>query len=113
VKGEKHSKSKVKKLKKVDSVKEQAKIEFANYATPAWRLEQAVQTVCGINNEIQEPNIKLTGDVIRAVIKDVMKEESDVLAEKGLEPKEVNAYISKIVSKWFREYLDKEIGLSL
>jgi len=110
-KGEKHAKSKVKTLKKVDSVKEQAKVDFANYATPAWRLEQAWQTVFGINNEIKEPDIKFTGEFLKAVVNDVMKEELDVMAEKGLEPKEVNGMISKVARRWFMDELDKGIGL--
>lgn len=109
VKGEKHSKSKVKKIKKVDSELEQKKIDFANYATPAWRLEQAWQKLFGLNNEKIEPDIKFTGDFIRLVIKDIMKEELDILSEKNLEPKQVNSFISKISSKWFREELDKII----
>lgn len=111
VKGSKHSKTKVKKLKKVDSVKEQAKREFANYATPAWRLEQMYQELYGINNEKGEPNIKDTGDFIKLVIKDVMKEEMDVMYKKGLTPKEVNSLISRISANWFKEQLDKYVGL--
>jgi hypothetical protein len=109
VKGEKHSRSKVKTLKPVDSVKEQKLIDFANYATPAWRLEQAWQEVFGINNEKEEPNQKRIGDIIRLVIKDVWKEESDIAFEKGIEPKEVNGKISRIVSNWIQEELNKEV----
>jgi hypothetical protein len=109
VKGEKHSRSKVKTLKPVDSVKEQKLIDFANYATPAWRLEQAWQEVFGINNEKEEPNQKRIGDIIRLVVKDVWKEESDIAFEKGIEPKEVNGKISRIVSNWIQEELNKEV----
>lgn len=109
IKGEKHSESKVKTLKPVDEVKEQNKIDFANYATPAWRLEQAWQTVFGIDNEKESPDIKMTGPFLKAVVNDVMKEEMDVLAERGLEPKEVNGLISKVARTWFMEELDKEI----
>lgn len=109
VKGEKHSKSKVKTLKPVDNEKEQAKIDFANYATPAWRLEQAFQNLFGIENEKNEPNIKFMGDFIRAVINDIMKEELDILLEKNIEPKEVNSKISTIARDWFKEELDKII----
>lgn len=106
-KGEKHSASNVKTLKPVDSAKEQVKIDFANYATPAWRLEQAWQTVFGIANEKREPDIKATGDFLRAVMADVMKEELDTMSEKGLEPKEVNSYIAKVAKQWFTEELAK------
>ena len=112
IKGEKHSASKVKTLKPVDEVKEQAKIDFANYACSAARLEQAWQAVFGIENEIMEPTVKATGDFIRAVIQDVMKEELDILAEKELEPKEVNSKISLVARRWFMEELDKDAGIN-
>lgn len=109
VKGEKHSKSKVKTLKPIDEEKEKVKIEFANYACSPGRLEQAWQTVFGIDNEIQEPDVKLTGDFLRAVMHDVIKEESDIMTEKGLEPKMVGSVISKIARTWFMTELDNNV----
>ncbi len=106
VKGEKHSVSKVKTLKPVDDIKEQAKIDFANYACNPDRLEQAWQTVFGLNHELLEPDIKATGNFLRAVITDVHKEESDILASKNLEPKDVNSTISKLARQWFMQELD-------
>ena len=109
VKGEKHSKSKVKTLKPVDEAKEQKKVDFVNVnACTSSRLEQAWQTVFGIENETMEPSVKATGDFLKAVIKDVMKEEMDILSDLGLEPKEVNGMISKVARTWFMEQLDKE-----
>ena len=110
VKGEKHANSKVKTLKPVDEAKEQVKIDFANSACAAVRLEQAWQTTFGIENEKSKPTIALTGTFLRAVITDVMKEEQDIMAEKGLEPKDVNGMISKVARQWFMEELDKEAG---
>ncbi len=109
VKGEKHSSSKVKTLKPVDDVKEQAKIDFANYACTPDRLEQAWTLIFGINHEIMEPDISQTGSFLRAVITDTMKEESDILASKNLEPKDVNATISKLARQWFMQELDNHI----
>lgn len=111
VKGEKHSRSKVKTLKSVDLEKEQAKIDFANYSCKAFRLEQAWEELFGIDNEKQGPTVKLTGEFLRLVTKDIIKEESDIMAEKGLEPKEIGRDISKIAKTWFMEQLDKEAGL--
>ncbi len=110
-KGENHSKSKVKTLKPVDEVKEQAKIDFANYVCTADRLMQAWEKTFQVGGDEIIPTVKMTGDFLRAVIKDVMKEEMDILAEKGLEPKEVNGMISKVARIWFMEQLDKEAGL--
>ncbi len=109
VKGEKHSVSRVKTLKPVDDVKEQAKIDFANYVCNPDRLEQAWQTTFGFNHELMEPDIKATGNFLKAVIADVYKEESDILASKNLEPKEVNANISKLARQWFMQELDNHI----
>lgn len=111
VKGEKHSKSKVKKLPVVDEAKEREKIDFANYACSPSRLEQAWQETFGINNEKNVPDIRFTGDFLRNIIKDVMKEEMDILGEKGLEPKDVNSLISKISRQWFMSELNKEAGI--
>lgn len=111
VKGDKHSVSKVKTLKKVDDEKLNKIIETVNKVVPAWRLEQMyAETFDTINGGKGE--IKRTGDFLRAVIKDVMKEELDVIVAAGLEPKEINKKISVVARTWFMEQLDKESGLS-
>jgi len=114
VKGEKHSRGhgRVKKLNPTDEVFEQKKIDFVNNtACQEFRLEQAWQSVFGIGNEIQEPTVKATGDFLRAVVADVMKEESDLMAEAGLEPKDVNGMISRVARAWFMLALDVEAGI--
>lgn len=106
VKGEKHSTTKVKTLKPVDEEKEKIKIEFVNnHACKAWRLEQMYQEVFDTLNG-GTGDIKRTGDFIRSVIKDVMKEEGDVMIEMGIDPKEVNGSISKVARTWFMEKLE-------
>lgn len=107
VKGDKHSKSKVKTLNPVDEEQEKIKIEFANYACSSGRLEQAWQTVFGINNETQEPDIKFTGNFLKAVMNDVIKEENDIMLDKGIEPKMISSLVSKIARTWFMTELDK------
>ena len=108
IKGESHANSKVKTLKPVDEAKENAKIEFANYACPAWRLEQMYQETFDTLNGGQG-DIKGTGAFLKAVVSDVMKEELGKMGEAGLEPKEVNGMISKVARKWFMEQLDREV----
>ena len=108
-KGENHSKTKVKVLTPVDEEKEQAKREFANYACKADRLEQAWDKTFDIGGENITPTIALTGTFMRAVISDITKEETDVMNDMKLEPKEVNKYISVVARRWFMEQLDKEI----
>jgi hypothetical protein len=41
------------------------------------------------------------GDLIRWVINDVIKEESDTLVKNGLEPKDVNKHVSNRVREMF------------
>jgi len=109
VKGEKHSVSKVKTLKPVDEIKEQAKIDFANYACNAERLEQAWQNLFGINNEKQLPDITFMGNFIKSVMKDIIEEESDILFEKSLTPKDISKQVSFISKEWFNEELNNII----
>lgn len=107
VKGESHANSKVKTLKPVDDIKEQKKIELAVAVTPAWRLEQMYQETFDTLNG-GKGDIALTGTFLRAVIKDVMKEEIDKFIEAELETKDINRIISSIAKNWFMEKLDQE-----
>ena len=108
LKGEKHSSTKVKTLNPLDEAKERDKIEFANYACSASRLEQAWDATFarGSSNE-RSPSIKATGDFIRTVIKDIIKEEQDIILEKNLNAKECNGIISKISRRWFMKQLEE------
>ena len=108
IKGESHSQSRVKTLKPVDEVFENRKREFANYATPAWRLSQMYQETFDTLNG-GKGDVKGTGAFLKAVTSDVMKEELMVMADRDLTPKDVNGMISKIARTWFLEQLDKEI----
>ena len=111
IKGEKHSKTKVKKIDTTNSKDEEKRIIFANHATPAWRLEQAWQNTFGINNEKMQPQMKELGTFLKLVQSDVIKEEMDMLLELDLEPKMVNRYISKIARDWFISQLDELSGI--
>ena len=100
-KGLLHSKSsKVKTLKPVDNDKINKLREMAERVTPEWRLEQSLNEVCDLNNggEIERRKIP---DFIRSVLKDIVKEEMDILVEAGIEPKQINKYVSDISRKYF------------
>lgn len=97
VKGEKHSVTKVKKLVKIDVEKLNSIKEFVDYAMTENRFEQAIQTVFGED----ELDVKKMGDYIRWCIKDIMTEEMDTMNENGLEPKDVNKYISTKAREMF------------
>ncbi len=97
-KGEKHSSSKVKTLASVDVEKINSILEFVDYAVTENRFNQALENI--FPNE--EPiDTKKLGDVIRWVVNDIIKEETDTLVENGLEPKEVNSKISSKVRDMF------------
>lgn len=102
-KGEKHSASKVKTLNSVDVDKLNSIQEFVNYAVTESRFEQGIQIVYG-----DDPaDIKKIADLMRWFINDIIKEESDTMAQNGLEPKEVGKYVSNKVRGMFFEHLDK------
>lgn len=108
VKGEKHSVSKVKTLANVDVEKLSSINDFCNYAVTENRLNQAIENVFG-----SEPlDIKKMGDVIRFMVNDIHKEESDTLAANNLTDKDVNKHISDRTRILFGEKLNKQSGLS-
>jgi len=110
-KGEEHSKGSGKKktLKPVDNNYEQKKIDFVNnIACTESRLEQTYnETFDTINGG--KGDIKKTGDYLRNVIKDVIKEESDILIELEISPKDINRKISNIARPYMLSRLDKEM----
>lgn len=98
VKGEKHSSSKVKTLAAVDVEKLNSINEFVEYVVTESRFNQGLENTFPNNEPI---DIKKMGDLIRWVVNDVIKEESDTLVKNGLEPKDVNKYVSAKVREMF------------
>ena len=111
MKGDKHAgESKVKTADKVDDAKLQLIIDIVEKVTPEWRLTQMYdETFDVINGGCGD--IKKTGDYLRAVIKDIMKEELIVISEAGLAPKDINSSIAKKARSWFMAKLNKEFGI--
>jgi hypothetical protein len=97
VKGEKHSVTKVKKLASVDVEKLKTVQEFVEYTVTENRFNQAIENVFGKN----ELDVKKLGDFLRWIIKDITSEEIDTMTENGLEPKDVNKYISNKAKEMF------------
>ena len=101
VKGLKHANgSKVHTLKEVDDAKLNNIEKIINEVTPTWRLEQALEKTFDFMNGGKIDRKKL-GDFIRNVIADVTKEDSDVISNAGLEPKDINKGISDVARKYF------------
>ena len=98
VKGEKHSSSKVKTLAAVDVEKLNSINEFVQYVVTESRFNQGLENTFPNNEPI---DIKKMGDLIRWVVNDVIKEEMDTLVKNGLEPKDVNKYVSSKVREMF------------
>jgi hypothetical protein len=98
IKGEKHSSSKVKTLAAVDVDKLNSITEFIEYAVTDSRFKQALENTFPNDEPI---DVKKMGDLIRWVVNDVIKEESDTLVKNGLEPKDVNKYVSTKVREMF------------
>ena len=100
VKGDKHSVTRVKKLASVDVEKLKNIQDFIEYAVTENRFNQAIENVFGSG----DLDIKKMGDLIRWFVKDVALEEMDTMLENGLEPKDVNKYIStKVREMFFKE----------
>lgn len=104
VKGEKHSTSKVKTLASVDIEKIKSIDAFVDYAVTDNRLNQAIEQVFAANSE--EPSIHKMGEFLKWIMRDIVKEELDVLNGNGLEPKDVGKAISNKARRWFMDYLD-------
>jgi len=109
VKGKKYSVSKVKKLASIDIEKLNTVKSFVESVVTEQRLNQALDEVFRMNNK--QITIKGTGDFLRWVVNDIIKEESDTMVGNGLIPKDCNSEISKVARIWFMKYLDTEAGL--
>lgn len=101
-KGDKHAgNTHVRQLNSVDELKEQKKIDFVNlHACTSWRLQQMYDELFDTING-GRGDISKMSDFVRAVIRDVHKEEITTLQEMDLNPGEVNPLISAVARNWF------------
>jgi len=97
-KGEKHSVSKVKTLNSVD-VEQISKIsDFVDNVCTTNRLEQGLAYMKEMQIETTQKN---TGEFLRWVISDVLKEEKDTIEQNNLEIKKVTSAISNKARVWY------------
>lgn len=108
-KGQKHSTSNTKTIAPVDVEKINSIREFVDYAVTNNRMEQAVEEL--FTSENKEPEIQQMGDFLRWIIKDIAKEEMDVLLENGLVLKDIGKYVSGKAKIWFQGLLYRNAGL--
>ena len=97
VKGEKHSSSNVKTLATVDIEKMRSVDDFVRYSVTENRLKQGIKELFDGEELLQSK----TGDFVRWVMNDIIKEESDTMEGSGLTKKDVSKYCSKAASKWY------------
>lgn len=93
VKDERHSNSKVKTLATVDVERINNIKELSERLAHNGRLEQGKQVVFGIDNEV---DVKKIGEYIQWVMRDIAKEDLDVIAASGFTMKEISGPVSKI-----------------
>ena len=92
-KGNKHSKTKVKKVTHKKSKYSKEVIELAERVTPGWRLNQALEEVFGEGWETATSRNKI-GEVISWVIRDIEKEEVELLNKYSLTIKDIRSLIA-------------------
>lgn len=97
-KGEKHSASKVKKISSVNVDEINSINEFVDYVLTESRLNQGIEKLKEAGKEV---NQKSTGDFLRWIVNDVIKEEQDTIIENGLDTKKINSAISNKARTWF------------
>lgn len=97
-KGEKHSVSKVKTLNSID-VEEVSRVEdFVENVCTVNRLEQGLSYMKEMQLEISQ---KSTGEFLRWVVSDVLKEEKDTIEQNNLNSKKVAAAVSNKARVWY------------
>lgn len=102
-KGEKHSVSKVTTLNAVDTEMLEGIAIFVNLALQEERLLQGIQHLKDNSKELSE---KSTGDFLRWVVNDVIKEEQDTIIKNQFDVKKVNSAISHKARQWYFNYLN-------
>lgn len=110
VKGEKHAVSKVKTLASVDVEKVKSIADFVDYAVTENRLEQMFQKMIELQMDM---STKSTGDFIRLVMQDAVKEETDTMVASRIEPKDIGGVVAiKSREFWFKKLEEMSITQS-
>lgn len=102
-KGEKHSASKVKTIATVDIEMIENIKEMVDYTVTENRLEQGIQKLKEANIEI---DMKATGEFLRWVITDIIKEETDTIVKNNIDPKKLNSACSNKARLWYINYIN-------
>ena len=106
VKGEKHQNSKVKTLTTVNVEEVENMREFIEYAVTENRMNQGIDKL--IENHIPI-EITSTGDFIKWVYNDVIKEESDTIIANKIDVKKLGAAVSTKAKPFWMNYLNTHL----
>lgn len=110
-KGVEHTKCKIikKKIKNLQNSSDKEKIiaDFVNYSVTDGRLQQAWQNIFGIENEKNEPHIKFISKFMNLVVEDIIKEEVDIMEEKGIVKRDIYKLSSNISKDWYMRNLNE------
>jgi len=101
-KGAKHSVSKVKTLVPVDEEKMNSVQEFVDAVCTKNRLEQGIDVLKQRGLEIESKN---TGEFIKFIVGDAIKEESNMMVQSGLCTKDVSSKIASVARQFWMEQL--------
>lgn len=101
VKGDKHTPTKVTKLASVDVEKAKSIEDFVDRTVTENRLRQGLET---LRRDGIVTDMKATGDFVKWVSGDILKEESDMLEASGLTMKDVGSLLSTRARKWFHTF---------
>lgn len=102
VKGEKHSVSKVTTVAAIDTVALENIKQFVDLALQESRLLQGIEKLKEAGKEITE---KSTGDFLRWIIGDIMKEEEDTIIKNQFDVKKLNPVISNKARVWYFKHI--------
>lgn len=108
IKGEKHQSSKIKTLVTVDVEAIENIKAFVEYAVTESRLLQGIDKLREKGISI---DVKSTGDYLRWIVGDIIKEESDTIVKNQIDPKKMNGFISQKAKQFWMNYLNKEVDL--
>lgn len=98
VKGEKHSATKVKTLAAVDTELINSMNEFVDNVLTEERLKQGVEKLKEMGLEVSQ---KSTGEYLRWIIGDILKEEQDTIITNQFDIKKLNPLLSNKARVWF------------
>lgn len=104
VKGEKHSSSKVKTLASVDVEQIQNINDFVDAVLTPSRLDQGISWLKENGKPVDQSS---TGDYLRWIIGDVLKEEQDTIVANQLDPKKIGGILNGKARIWFFNYFNQ------